>query len=69
MVSRNIYKTDLLPPNTRFIGYARSDLSVAQLREKVQPFLKVRGSVMLYIDDGIHRSVTDKPISSRRSSP
>ena len=38
---RNLYKNDLFPKGTKIVGYARSDLTVAQLKERVMPFLKV----------------------------
>lgn len=37
-----LYKDDLIPKNTKFIGYARSDLTVDKLRAKVEPFLKLK---------------------------
>ena len=38
---RYLYKDDLIPKGTKFIGYARSDLTVAKLRAKTEPFMKV----------------------------
>jgi glucose-6-phosphate 1-dehydrogenase len=38
----NIYKTGLLPKNICFVGYARSALTVDQLKERVRPFLKIK---------------------------
>jgi glucose-6-phosphate 1-dehydrogenase len=35
-----LYRYDLAPKNTFFVGYARSDLTVAALRSKTEPFLK-----------------------------
>ena len=37
----NIYKENLLPNNTRFVGYARSKISVIDIREKCKPWFKV----------------------------
>ena len=40
-VYRNIYKSGVLPVGAKFLGYARSDLTVANIREKCKPFIKV----------------------------
>lgn len=37
-----LYRDGLLPKNTTFFGYARSPLTVAQLRVKCHPYMKVR---------------------------
>lgn len=37
-----LYRDDLLPNGTIFYGYARSRLTVPQLRAKVEPFMKVK---------------------------
>ena len=39
---RLIYRQGLFPPNTRIVGYARSPLTVDDIRKKAEPFLKVR---------------------------
>jgi len=36
-----LYKEKLLPPDTQIVGYARSKLSVDDIRKKCQPWLKV----------------------------
>lgn len=36
-----MYRDDLLPIHTTFFAYARSDLSIQDVREKCDPFLKV----------------------------
>ena len=36
-----IFKNNLLPDNTRFVGYARSKLSINDIREKCKPWFKV----------------------------
>lgn len=36
-----LFKENLVPKNTRFVGYARSKLSVDDIRQKCQPWLKV----------------------------
>ncbi|XP_042214328.1 glucose-6-phosphate 1-dehydrogenase-like [Homarus americanus] len=36
-----LYRDRLLPENTFFVGYARSALTVAQVKEKCKPFMKV----------------------------
>lgn len=41
---RLIYREGLIPENTWFVGYARSHLSMAELRSRIQPFLKVGSS-------------------------
>ena len=38
---RNLFKVDLLPKGAKIVGYARSALTVAELRSRVEPFLKV----------------------------
>ena len=35
-----LFRDKLLPQNTKFVGYARSQLSVAELREKAGPWAK-----------------------------
>ena len=42
------YHQCLIPENTWFIGYARSHLSMAELRSRIQPFLKVGSSWSWY---------------------
>ena len=42
-----IYKSNLLPANTRFIGYSRSKISVADIREKCKPWFKVKNMLFL----------------------
>lgn len=37
-----LYKDGLLPANTHFIGYARSNITMAQVKEKSLPFMKVQ---------------------------
>jgi len=44
VLCRQLYKKDLFPANTKIVGYARSALSIAQLKERVKPFLKVHAS-------------------------
>ena len=44
-ITRYLYRDDLMPKNTKIIGYARSDLTVDKLRAKIEPFMKV--SVMI----------------------
>ncbi len=39
--SRELFKDKLLPEGTQFIGYARSDMTVASLRARVEPYFKV----------------------------
>lgn len=34
-----LYKNNFLPPNTKIIGYARSEMTDGQLRERLAPFL------------------------------
>ncbi|CAD5115716.1 DgyrCDS4659 [Dimorphilus gyrociliatus] len=36
-----LYKDQLIPKQTFFVGYARSKFSILELREKVEPFFKV----------------------------
>ena len=40
-VIRNIYKNDRFPAGTKVVGYARSALTVDNLKEKCKPYLKV----------------------------
>ncbi|XP_068242449.1 glucose-6-phosphate 1-dehydrogenase-like [Palaemon carinicauda] len=37
-----LYRDRLLPENTIFVGYARSGLTVNQIREKCNPYMKVK---------------------------
>ncbi|KAK2713835.1 glucose-6-phosphate 1-dehydrogenase-like [Artemia franciscana] len=37
-----LFRDNLLPSNTRFVGYARSSLSVAEVRDKCQKYMKVK---------------------------
>lgn len=37
-----LFRDRLVPENTMFVGYARSGLTVAQLKEKCQPYMKVK---------------------------
>ncbi|XP_066979755.1 glucose-6-phosphate 1-dehydrogenase-like [Macrobrachium rosenbergii] len=37
-----LYRDRLLPENTMFVGYARSGLTVEQIREKCTPYMKVK---------------------------
>ncbi|CAG7833914.1 unnamed protein product [Allacma fusca] len=37
-----LYRDGLLPTNTLFVGYARSKVTVEELREKCQPYMQVR---------------------------
>ncbi|XP_003382987.1 PREDICTED: glucose-6-phosphate 1-dehydrogenase-like [Amphimedon queenslandica] len=46
----NIYKSGVLPPDTRFIGYARSALTVPQLREKSEPYIKAKDDEKAKLD-------------------
>ena len=39
-----LYRDKLLPTSIVFVGYARSALSVADLRAKIEPFCKVPNS-------------------------
>ena len=36
-----LFKSELVPANTRFFGYARSKLTVNDIREKCKPWFKV----------------------------
>jgi len=46
-----IYKSNLLPANTRFVGYARSKLSINDIREKCKPWFKVHEGEEQKADD------------------
>ena len=45
-----LFRDKLLPPKTSIVGYARSKLSVPEIREKCKPWFKV-GRIKLYSDD------------------
>ena len=47
--SRWLYRDGLLPDNTKFIGYARSKLTVKDIREKSTPFMKVRFQLRCFL--------------------
>lgn len=36
-----LYRDGLIPENTLFYGYARSKLTVAEIREKTEPYMNV----------------------------
>lgn len=38
---RLLYRDGLLPPGTKFVGYARSAMTTEDLRARINPFLKV----------------------------
>jgi glucose-6-phosphate 1-dehydrogenase len=40
-----LFKENLLPADTTIIGYARSNLSVQNIREKCSPYLKVCNNI------------------------
>ena len=56
--ARKVAKGGLFPRNTRIVGYARSDLTVQNLKDKCQPFLKASFRELLTVhvacsaDDG-----------------
>ena len=37
-----IFKENLLPPKVRFVGYSRSKITVADIRERCKPWFKVK---------------------------
>ena len=37
----SLFKEKLMPNDTQIVGYARSKISVDEIRQKCQPFLKV----------------------------
>jgi glucose-6-phosphate 1-dehydrogenase len=37
-----IYRQNLFPPNTKIVGYARSSMTVDDLRKKAEPFMKIK---------------------------
>ena len=41
LLLRALFRDELYPPNTRIVGYARSKLTIDQIKEKCKPFLKV----------------------------
>lgn len=54
-ITRYLYKDELIPKNTKIIGYARSDLTVDKLRAKVEPFMKVSVDIEHYVvSENIH---------------
>jgi len=38
---RELYKHDWLPEQTYFVGYARSKISICEIRKRCEPYLKV----------------------------
>ena len=44
-----LFKENLLPPGTQIVGYARSKISVSQIREKCAPWFKV--SLFYFLKD------------------
>ena len=45
---RFIYRQNLFPPNTKIVGYARSSMTVDDLRKKAEPFMKVHIYIFLW---------------------
>ena len=43
-----LYRDNLLPSETKFIGYARSKLTVDELKEKCRPYMKVSERISLH---------------------
>ncbi|PIC34298.1 hypothetical protein B9Z55_013997 [Caenorhabditis nigoni] len=50
-----LFRDNLLPVNIKFVGYARSDLTVCKLRESVEKFCKVRETERCAFDDFIKK--------------
>lgn len=46
-----LYRDGLLPKRTTFIGYARSSITVRDIREKCAPYLKLRSDEEQLCDD------------------
>lgn len=41
MFYRRLYRDNLFPPGTKIVGYARSSLTIDNIKEKSQQYLKV----------------------------
>ena len=48
-VCRALFRDELYPPNTRIVGYARSKLTIDQIKEKCKPYLKVQTTYKMFI--------------------
>ena len=46
----SLFKENLMPNDTQIVGYARSKISVDDIRQKCQPWLKVRPYTYLTFD-------------------
>ena len=49
MTCRTIYKNNRFPPGTKIVGYARSALTIDNVREKCKQYMKVSGSNWLVV--------------------
>ena len=53
IANRWIFRDNLLPVNTFFVGYARSKVSVDDIRKKAEPYMKVRVISHFYFLHGL----------------
>ncbi|XP_047122460.2 glucose-6-phosphate 1-dehydrogenase isoform X1 [Hydra vulgaris] len=49
-----LYRHDWLPTHTNFVGYARSKLSVADIRSQAEPFMKVNDDQRSKLEEFFH---------------
>ncbi|XP_049953438.1 glucose-6-phosphate 1-dehydrogenase isoform X1 [Schistocerca serialis cubense] len=62
-----LYRDNLLPPNTRFYGYARSKISLQELQKKCEPYMKVKeGEKEKYEEFWAHNKYIAGSYDSRR---
>lgn len=47
-MTRTLYRQNLLPKNIHIVGYARSDLTVDNLRKNADPFIKDKNDAKKY---------------------
>ncbi|GFW68105.1 glucose-6-phosphate 1-dehydrogenase [Trichonephila clavipes] len=46
-----LYRDGLLPPKTKFVGYARSNLKVEDIKTRTLPYMQVKNDQSKLIDD------------------
>lgn len=46
-----LFRDQLLPPGTRFVGYSRSTVDKSALAEKSKPFMKITGEEKVSLQD------------------
>lgn len=56
-VFRSIYRDDLIPRKTVFVGYARSNLTTVDIRENITPYIEFHDDEQELFDDFMSQNV------------